>query len=160
MPRTGHRRCRVCGRLRGGTREAAPPALLQPDGIIAADVATSYHGGIHADIDLVVLGRGTQDARIPWVGLPGPRGVITQRGQGPVRFNWTSDPTCTVRPIQASSAKPVAAEAVVKRVRRRVCITPSMACAGAAPISVDRPLDTDSSHLRVLTASVIGSSLG
>jgi hypothetical protein len=38
----------------------------------------------------------------------------------------------------------VAAETVVKRVQRgRVRITPSMACAGDAPISVGRPLDAE-----------------
>src|SRR6266571_8438918 len=40
------------------------PILLQPDRITAADRAASYHGRIDANIDLIVLGRGSQN---PWV---------------------------------------------------------------------------------------------
>lgn len=45
-------------------RMAEPVRLLEPDRIAAADRTAADHGGVNADVDLVVLGRRTQDARI------------------------------------------------------------------------------------------------
>src|SRR4029453_16974138 len=38
---------------------------LHPDGISALDLTTMRHSRVHPDTNLVVLGRGAQDARIP-----------------------------------------------------------------------------------------------
>src|SRR5439155_4312103 len=40
-------------------------ASLEPDRITATDRATARYGGIHADVDLVMLGGRAQDSRIP-----------------------------------------------------------------------------------------------
>lgn len=38
--------------------------LLNPDGIATADCAAPHDGGIHTDVDPVMLGRRAQDSRI------------------------------------------------------------------------------------------------
>ena len=40
--------------------------LLKPNRIAPADCTAADHGSVDADVDLVVLGRCTQDARILW----------------------------------------------------------------------------------------------
>jgi hypothetical protein len=40
-------------------------ALLEPDRITAADRAAPHHSRVNTDVDLIMLGRGAQDARIP-----------------------------------------------------------------------------------------------
>ena len=45
-------------------RMAERVRLLKPDRIAPADRTAADHGGVDADVDLVVLGRCTQDARI------------------------------------------------------------------------------------------------
>ena len=47
------------------TPEFRPRASLEPDRITAADRTAPQDSGIDADVDLVVLGRRTQDAWIP-----------------------------------------------------------------------------------------------
>jgi hypothetical protein len=71
-----------------GTMRSRPSisvALLEPHRIATADRTSLKHRSVHPHVDLVVLSRGTQDARSPGEIPPQARVAITHRGQGPCR---------------------------------------------------------------------------
>jgi hypothetical protein len=66
--------------------------LLKPDGITAMDRTAMHHGGINANVGLVVLGCRAQDARIPREIPLGQGGHHTARaGTGNAQANLIPD---------------------------------------------------------------------
>ncbi len=73
IPRPGVRSCRASPlssdfdypNAPNARRRSIALALLEPDRITATDHAAPHRVGIDTDVDLVVLGRRTQDTRIP-----------------------------------------------------------------------------------------------